>query len=454
MVKKLIKKKNNSKKELSFYYLLLSRIKTKKFLFFNIFILIILLFIFLYIVFGGARRFKIAVRERLFIVFIYIICIQSFIIFIQYIIFIIINEDKKKEGLKIYFVEFLIKTICIILHFSILKIIMFVLSKSKINSLKKDLMILQNYMNEFKVIKSIEDLHNKASELINDKLKINIKYAFDDHFLHTFSEIDVFVYYYLAKYPDDCAYYRNIYLSMPNDILIFESKITNNKQQSIDFVKKIINNSCKDKRFVFFSITLRLIIEGKKEGHRVLFIVDKYRKTVEYFDPNITGILYRRSGRYETKKHTHDEEDVINSILKDYFKDYKEEDKKFTETFIKEHGICYIDNKKIVGLQFHDDPKDKKKKSIEKQGYCVNWSWFYLDERLKKENRDLSQIEVIKKLIKKLNKKVGDELGYISYIRHFALFQKGIELIRDKYIYFEAEEFAKIAIEVFTEDSI
>lgn len=453
MSKKKSTKKYKNDKELSVKELFELELKNKSHITTIILFVVIFILKLLY-----EKNFRIF-RERLYIYFLLLSNILIIYFIFYYIYFKYRYKKSYKQTFKVTFVKFICDEIMLIISILIFKIIMMLLSKLSISNLKKDLRIFKDFIQNVKTIDTVDDLKNKASELIDQKLSLNKKYEFNDKFLFSTLDQDLFVHYYLAKYPNDCSYDKLIIVKK-DAVLKIENKwgfLINDRNESINYIQNIINNVCKNKRFVFFRIDLQW--ENVKIGHAVLFIVDKERKTVEYFDPNIRTILYFNKNKEESK-YTLDEKELIESILNIYFKNngYREEEKKFNDEFINEYGICLPKNNhysidKIIGLQALDFLDEKRSSySIEKGGYCVNWSWFYLDERLKEENRNLSQIEVVKKLIKNLNDINSNDKtrGYIRYIRHIALFHKGYELIRDKYLFVESKDFSKIVNEVFT----
>lgn len=416
-------------------------------IFINLLIEEIFYILYLFLSFKFNCQSKISIFKNKLLNYTYFISIVLVIItLISYLNYIIKNKKKKKEGLKKYSFDLILQILLNFTNYVIIKYVVIKLYLSKYENLvRKDLLALENFVKNNKEIKSADELLTKTKDLLEIKFSFKNDYVYDENFLFI-RDIDI-IYYYLAKYPEDCSYYDIFSITLPSKPFIiikesytYQEKITN-KEQSIRYIQKIINDVCENKRFIFLRISLG--IDGKNIRHAVIFILDNSKKTVEYFDPNI---LQYESEQIE--QYTYDYDKIyIPNIMKDYFKGYQEIPKNFADSFIKEFGTNDVYGFKRIGLQ---DLDDEDERGIEKGGYCVDWTWFYLDERLKKENRDLTQTQIIEKLIRKWNAD-KDKKSYVSFIRSVSVFNKAYSLIVDNYKnYFTSFEIANIAKKVFT----
>ena len=125
---------------------------------------------------------------------------------------------------------------------------------------------------------------------------------------------------------------------------------------------------------------------------------------------------------------------------------------------VDNNDIC-INVNDIVAFQVLDkrDNNETDKENIEKGGYCVNWTFFYLYYRL--QYPDDQQQNVIDNFYNLLQKKIRkdtkkDDIGFISIIRSISLFQKLFEIIFEHYYHIYSineQEFSEIASNIFTQ---
>lgn len=402
------------------------------------------------------------------------------IIIISVLYYLILNLIKSIQSKKIkdkYSKNFIIYFINILISFMISNFLIKKYPKKKIYELLKyDLLELNNFLKMNKKISSPEELYQKTIYLLK-RLSFDDNYVLNDNFLYIFKNRPNILYYYLAKYPNDCSYHENLTIKFEleelNPIIEIINKKIKNRKESIEFIRKLIKNYCKKKRFIFFYIKLayhkeyqneckdekdNLFLnkdksEYKYDNHAIIIILDTLQKKVEYFDSN----LYQNLNDDEISDYSYKkcDKERIKNILENYFEDFEYKEESFDNEFIENFGSqCF--EKKIIGLQKLDinETPNNDSKNIEKEGYCMNWVWYYLDERLKIENRNLTKIEIIKKIIKEFKTNSDKSIkSYIGFIRSFAVFQKVYNIISNHYnIYFSLKEIGEIAVKLFTND--
>lgn len=206
------------------------------------------------------------------------------------------------------------------------------------------------------------------------------------------------------------------YFTTLYDDLCFASPLKYNKDYNFETgegnifngIEENFKEKCKDKKYMFFKISL--------PGHSNLAFVDLQNKTIEYFEPN---------DDFEEEYVIHNENGDIYSreIL-------VEEIKKILYTELEEKFIYQKINyyKYFTGnFQSYDSTGLEEKSTLEPEGYCSVWIFYYLDTRMK--NPNLSQSEIILKY--NLNKYQDKEVTFdngafrpksLMDIRIYALF--------------------------------
>ena len=120
----------------------------------------------------------------------------------------------------------------------------------------------------------------------------------------------------------------------------------------------------------------RIVFKEEDEDHANLLIINKVNSTVELYDPHGSINYFTDWKQYNIKKRI---EDYLVSLYPNIFNLY---------TFLSYSDIC-----PLKGFQYIDDSFAKKNQKIDKVGYCINWSLFMLDLRLKYYKYDPKYIQ-------------------------------------------------------------
>lgn len=211
-------------------------------------------------------------------------------------------------------------------------------------------------------------------------------------------------------------YFLNIMWYYEKEILYtYESRIANNvesRMYSMYTQDYRLSNFIKRCNKRFYVIMLTIASNDHVTAHQTILIIDKDKKTFELFDPH--GSQRELEFKYDT----------LEEKLKDMFKGYN---------LIPVQQLCPLrsfqtieyfqssylrgeENKRLIEniKEFLKLLENKYEKRV---GFCVAWSYFYLDLRMKYP--DMNQKKLQEKAIEKLFK--GDMLrfivNYIQFIR-------------------------------------
>ena len=311
-----------------------------------------------------------------------------------------------------------------------------------IKNLKKDLETLQIFIQKNQFINSGKELYILAKEILEkSQFKFNTEnYLIDENFLYTFDNKNLFIHYLLALFNDDCSLEQ--YIMYPNDSFLYND---NNELITKEKIDQLIKN-CGEKKYIFVLLSLRYTYG---EGHETSLFIDTEKKTIEYFDPNYI------KGKYT---YTEDDKKRIEDMIEYYFVLPLE----YTHMKLNNESnndICINLNFKDIAFQALDIyDRNESDKNIEKEGYCVNWTFFYLYCRLKSPNQSQEVViknfyQILKGKIKKNTERDKNDIGFISIIRSINLFQKLFLIIFEHYynIYpINEKDFSKQASEIFT----
>jgi|SRR3989344_483883 len=154
------------------------------------------------------------------------------------------------------------------------------------------------------------------------------------------------------------------------------------------YLKKAMLSSA---RYVYIKITL---INSENQTHANMVLIDKDNKTAERFEPY--GII----PNLDTDKL----DDKIEEKLKDFNLKYS-------------RPKDYMP--KVAFQTLSDDSNFSVRKMNDPEGYCLAWTFWYLEMRI--TNHELSQKQIVENSIKDIaNKGKTQEKTFIDFIRNYA----------------------------------
>ena len=228
------------------------------------------------------------------------------------------------------------------------------------------------------------------------------------------------------------------------------------KKMEIDDIKNLVNKCCEDgKKYIFILLHLKYT---KQEDHQSSLFIDTTKHIIEYFDPNYTK---------GNTAYIYNDKERIDKMIQHYFDGYTYNNLE-NISFLQTIRNRYYNQISFQGRDIHDKTKDKK--NIEKDGYCVNWTFLYLYYRL--QNAEQEQEVVISnfyKILKQINRqnetffyKIFKQINrqnetFTPIIRSINLFQKLFEIIFEHYynVYsISQDEFIKKATLIFTTQTL
>lgn len=187
--------------------------------------------------------------------------------------------------------------------------------------------------------------------------------------------------------------------------------------------------SSKEIRFIFIKVTL---ISDENSTHANIIIYDKKTGIMDRFDPfGYTPYL---------------DTDILDEKLCMYFgKFFNNKKKKFK----------YLSTKELfngIGFQvFSNDVMQMTKKYGDPNGYCLAWTYWYLEQRLK--NPDVYPSKLIKKMSSEIihNGSNDKDNGYITYIRNYA---SGLDNLKNHFMVMSGVSVHNIYDVIMTDDNL
>lgn len=184
---------------------------------------------------------------------------------------------------------------------------------------------------------------------------------------------------YVIIWKDEHSYYIDKYLKL--------------------YIIKLLN--AKNIRYIHIKLTL---ISSSSGTHANTLFFDKKTCSIERFDP-YGNIPYLNVDKLD---------DILENYFKDCFSVYCRKNK-LTFTYLRPSD--FMDN---VSFQIiSNDEEEYVKKLGDPAGYCLAWTFWYMETRIK--NSNVHPKELIKNAIKKIvNKNNNDEFTFIDFIRNYA----------------------------------
>lgn len=139
----------------------------------------------------------------------------------------------------------------------------------------------------------------------------------------------------------------------------------------------------------------------KSVGHRVMIIINKYLKTVEFYDPNGSGGHQLMVGNYDYEK--------VSTYLKETFPEY-----------FKDYDILsYEDTCPKQAFQYFEAMQRPLMEPFELGGFCQFWSVFNAHMRMKYP--EIPAMKLQEEILKKMQ--YNKPYGYFSaFIKNYAIF--------------------------------
>lgn len=166
--------------------------------------------------------------------------------------------------------------------------------------------------------------------------------------------------------------------------------------------------------YIFFMVTILLVNNSKDniDLHANLIIFDKKTGILERFNPTKNLEIY----------YYNELDNFILSKFKKFFENYLEK-YNLTFSYINNH---YYNNYKYIGYQYLSIEQDNSTKQYgEIDGYCLAWSYWYLETRI--NNPNIHPTNIINMFTKKIiylygHPKLEYDITYIfvNYIREYA----------------------------------
>lgn len=168
------------------------------------------------------------------------------------------------------------------------------------------------------------------------------------------------------------------------------------------YISDVLGQAIKNNKHRFIFMRLSLVVNTNL-NHANVIIYDKKLGTVERFDP-YGNVPY-----------------IINTGMDKFFESHF---KKIIDPNIIYIGPSdYMDN---VGFQvISDEGNIQNKKFGDPAGYCLAWTYWYIETRMNNQNVDIKTLYT--KSIKKIN---NTKLSFMEYIRNYANF---LNLEKDKF---------------------
>jgi hypothetical protein len=249
-----------------------------------------------------------------------------------------------------------------------------------------------------------------------EELRTELTHNVFDIFKRTENATSTYYYYILEKHKNDCLVINDEALSSDRAISWLFQKTGKKYSYALNmpfakFVDKVDNCIKAGKRFVAVPLTLEI---GSTGNHQNMIILDLKLKTVERFEPH--GVLTINN----------DMDTYINNKLKEIFSHinytYIEPEQlcpKFSEDLIKKMNKYYATllTKKGRNLGFQSFENLAERLQKKDNGYCVAWSFYYLDSRLSAPN--YTPEELYKYLFERLNNNPDD---FLKFIKGYAVF--------------------------------
>ena len=207
-------------------------------------------------------------------------------------------------------------------------------------------------------------------------------------------------------------YYKYSYEILPYVIMWANKNNYFIDNDILSYVQKGLDNE--KITYIFFMITILLVSDSKDniDLHANLIIFDKKTGILERFNPtkNLETNYYAELDNF------------ILSKFKNFFETHLKKSN-LTFSFVNNH---YYNNYKYIGYQYLSIEQDNSTKQYgEIEGYCLAWSYWYLETRI--NNPNIHPTNIINMFTKKIINLYGDpkmeyDITYIfvNYIREYA----------------------------------
>ncbi len=187
------------------------------------------------------------------------------------------------------------------------------------------------------------------------------------------------------------VYYDSLYEMMPYLILWRSRDIYYNNEN----LKKSIKNLLKNDKVEFIYIKLSLIPNGSST-HANLLLYNKKKNTLERFEPYGYNQML--------------DEEKLNQFIEKLSKKIFNKDVKYINPKI------FMDDAKFQIISSDSDPDNKK--LGDPFGYCLAWTFWYLELRLKNPNIDPK--ELVDNALSKIVNKDSNSNQVLDYIRNYS----------------------------------
>jgi hypothetical protein len=252
---------------------------------------------------------------------------------------------------------------------------------------------------------SLDQQINNNHDNINEFLSKFKKTTYTE-FNRSTMAVYIYLTYILNKHKNDCLIIgKNNKIEWNYNLMSKELLLNENEKKYFNDFNECIK---KNKKFIAIPFIIREVFQG----HQNIILIDLDKKTAERYEPHGVSL-----SKYEK------ENEDINNKLKELFNrnGYK---------YINPNELC--PNVKGIINNYSKEMKDKLEKrnvnflgfqSIEniygkkEAGFCIAWSFFYLDMRLSFPN--LSPNEIYKKVLEEFK---YDPARFLDFIRGYANF--------------------------------